>query len=165
MKRCALSLLLACLSLAALLAVGCGTDLRQQARGTNSLTGVIEAELWSDHKYLELGKPIRVRVTLKNVSREIQMLGGKGENENKPVVDILMQSSMTEGRWWSQEHPNDVKYLITLKPGEAYVVEWIVTPTLKATYNVNAWWADSEGDRSGMGVTIFYGIRPPGPMP
>jgi hypothetical protein len=54
-----------------------------------------------------------------------------------------------------------------LKPGEAYVVEWIVTPTLQAQYVFTAWWADPQptGFRNEMGVAIFYGIQPPGPLP
>jgi hypothetical protein len=165
MKRCALSLLLACLGLAILLlAAGCIDTSRNPVRSTNSLTGVVEAEIQSDHWYYEFGEPVRIHVALKNVSREIQLLGGKGENENKPVVDVRMRVG-TEDHWWSQEHPNDVKYLVTLKPGEAYVVEWIVTPTLQATYDFAAWWADPRGFRNEMGVAIFYGVRPPGPLP
>jgi hypothetical protein len=160
MKRCALSLLLACLGLAVLLAVGCGTDLRRPAVHTNSLPGVIEAELRSDHKYYELGEPIRVHVTLKNVSRGVQVLG----NETAPVVDIGMQSN-AEIHEWSQEHPNEIKRQVTLKPGESYVVEWVVPPTLRTICSFGAWWADSSGDRSAMGISVNYGVLPPGPMP
>jgi hypothetical protein len=165
MKRCALSLLLACLGLAALLlAAGCTSNLREPVQNTNSLPGVIEAELWGDHQYYEFGEPVRVRVTLKNVSHEIQVLGGKDENANKPVIEIQMGSS-AERRLWSQEHPDEVKYLVTLKPGESYVVEWIVTPTVRGVCGFGAWWADPRGFRGAMGITIDYGIRPPGPMP
>jgi hypothetical protein len=160
MKRCALSLLLTFLSVAVLLLVAGCDNSRDPVWNTNSLPGVIEARIQSDHWYYEFGEPVHIRVMLKNVSRKVQILG----NETGPVVDIsLMRSG--EAHEWAQEHPNDVKRQVTLKPGESYVIEWVVTPTLQATYNVNAWWADSEGDRSGMGVTIFYGIRPPGPMP
>ena len=165
LRRCALSLLLACLGLAALLlAAGCASNLREPVRSTNSLTSVIEAEIRSDHWYYEFGEPVRVRVTLKNVSREIQVLGGKGENENMPVVEIQMRSD-AEDRWWSQEHPDDVKRVVTLRPGESYIIEWSMTPTLQTSYSFGAWWADPRGFRNAMGVTIFYGVRPPGPLP
>jgi hypothetical protein len=160
LKRCALSLLLATLGLAALFAVSCSADLRRPAVNTNSLPGVIEAELRSDHKYYELGEPIRVRATLKNVSRRVQVLG----NETVPVVDIRMQSN-AEIREWSQEHPNEIKRQVTLKPGESYVVEWVMTPTLQTTCSFGAWWADSSGDRSVMAISVNYGVLPPGPMP
>ena len=162
MKRCALSLLLACPGLAILLlAASCASNLREPVRSTNSLTGVIEAEIQSDHGYYDFGEPVRVRVTLKNVSRKIQVLG----NETGPVADIRMQS-YTETREWSQEHPNDVKRLVTLKPGESYVIEWIVTLTERASYGVTAWWADSTGFRVEMGFGIYYGVLPTmGPMP
>jgi hypothetical protein len=160
LKRCALSLLLATLGLTALFAVSCGTDLQQPARDTNSLPGVVEAELWSDHKHLEFGEPIRVRATLKNVSREVQVLG----NETVPVIDIRMRS-YAEVREWSQEHPNEVKHQVTLKPGASYVIEWIVTPTLRTTYTFIAWWAEPRGLRPQMAISIDCGVLPPGPMP
>jgi hypothetical protein len=63
LKRCALSLLLACLGLAALLlAAGCLDTSRNPVRNTNSLPGVIEAEIQSDHFYYEFGEPVRLRV-------------------------------------------------------------------------------------------------------
>ena len=165
LKCCALSLLLACLGVTVLLlAAGCIDTSRNPVRSTNSLTGVVEAEIQCDHWYYEFGEPVRIRVALKNVSREIQMLGGKDKNENKPVIDVQTSSSGRD-RSWSQEHPNEVKYLVTLRPGESYVVEWMVTPTVRGTYNFEAEWADPRGFRPKMGVTIFYGIRPPGPMP
>ena len=167
MKRCALSLLLACLGLTALLlAAGCTSRLREPVRSTDRLPGVIEAEIWSDHWHYDFGEPVRVRVTLKNVSREIQILGGKGENEGKPAVDILMRGGI-EDYWWSQAYPDKVKNVVTLKPGKAYVVEWVVTPTLQAQYGFTAWWADPRptGFRNDMGFAILYGVEPPGPLP
>ena len=165
LKCCALSLLLACLGVTVLLlAAGCIDTSRNPVRSTNSLTGVVEAEIWSDHWYYDSGEPVWVRVTLKNVSREIQALGGKGENEGKPAVDILMRGG-TEDHWWSQAYPDKVKNQVTLKPGEVYVIEWVVTPTLQATYGFIAWWADPRGFRPKMGISIDYGVLPPGPLP
>jgi hypothetical protein len=158
MKRRALSLLLACLGLAVLLlAAGCIDASRDPIRNTNSLTGVIEAEIQSDHFYYEFGEPVRLHVTLKNVSREPQTLG----NGTGPVVDIRLEASGV-GREWAQEHPNDVKRQVILKPGESYIVEWIVTPTVRASYGVTAWWTDSTGKRVEMGIGVHYGMGLPG---
>jgi hypothetical protein len=160
MKRCALSLLLAFLSVAVLLlAAGCDTSW-DPVQNTNSLPGVIEAGIQSDHLYYEFGEPVRLRVTLKNVSREPQTLG----NGTGPVVDIRLATS-GKAHEWAQEHPDDVKRQVVLKPGEPYIVEWIVTPTVRAPYGVTAWWMDSAGERAGMVIGVDYGIRPPGPMP
>ena len=161
MKRCGLSLLLACLSVAVLLlAAGCIDNTRDPVRDTNSQPGIIDAGMLADHRYYKLGESVRVRVILKNVSRQIQTLG----NDKGPVIDLLLHSNAGD-RWWSQEHPEDVERLVTLKPGESYIVEWIVTPTSGDTYYFTAWWTDSEGDRPRMFVSAFYGTRPPGPMP
>jgi hypothetical protein len=40
-----------------------------------------------------------------------------------------------------------------------------LTPTLRSTYNINAWWKDQAGYQDRVGVSIYYGVRPPGPMP
>ncbi len=161
MKRCALSLLLATLGLAGLLlAAGCTSNLRNPVRNTNSLPGVIEAEIQSDHFYYEFGEPVRLRVTLKNVSREPQTLG----NGTGPVVDIHLVAS-GKAREWAQEHPDDVKRLVILKPGEGYIVDWIVIPTGRDSYGVTAFWIDPRGERLGMVIGIHYGISLPGPMP
>ena len=158
MNRCALSRLLACLGLAALLlAAGCTDTSRNPARNTNFLTGVIEAEIQSDHFYYEFSEPVSLRVTLKNVSREPQTLGDGAE----PVVDIRLETSGV-GREWAQEHPNDVKRQVVLKLGESYIVEWIVTPTGRAYYVATAWWTDSKGDRTDMGIPVDYGTSLPG---
>ena len=114
----------------------------------------------SDHLYYEFGEPVRIRVTLKNVSRKIQVLG----NETGPVVDIRLARS-GEAHEWAQEHPDDVKRQVALKPGESYIVEWIMTPTVHGFYVATAWWMDSQGERAAMGVPVDYGVRPPGPMP
>jgi len=162
LKRCALSLLLARLGMAILLlAAGCSSNLRKPMRGTNSLTGVIEAEIQCDHWYYDFGESVHIQARLKNVSRKDLVFG----NETVPVMDIRIQSSPTDAHYWAQEHSDDVKRLVTLKPGESYTVEWTMTPTSQAIYGIDAWWTDSEGDRSGMGTTIFYGVRPPGPLP
>jgi hypothetical protein len=164
MKRYALSLLLATLGLAALLlAAGCVSNLREPARGTNSWPGFIEAEIWSDHKYYEFGEPVRIRVTLKNISREIQILGKSG-TQNASAVDVTVQAGGEEHSW-SQEHSEDAKRLITLRPNESYTIGWTLTPTLRSTYNINAWWKDQAGYQDRVGVSIYYGVRPPGPMP
>jgi hypothetical protein len=168
MKRCALSLLSACLGVAVLLlAAGCVDAMRSALTQQDILSGDYRAEAWNEHTHYYAGEKVRMRVTLTNLSRDPQIWGDtKGIT---PVVDIRVFSikqpdGQVEELLWSQEHPGEVKYNVTLKPGESYVVKWEFTPSLLAHYYAYASYINPKGDYR-LGLSFWYGVEPPGPGP
>jgi hypothetical protein len=165
LKRCALSLLLACLGLVLLLMVGCVDAMRSEDYQRDILDGDYSAAAWNEHSHYYAGETVRMRVTLTNLSRETQIWGdGKGIT---PVVDIRVFSikqpdGRAEKHIWSQEHPDEVKYNITLKPGESYTVTWEFRPSLLAHYHAEAQYINPRRGSFSLNLSFLYGINPPG---
>ena len=108
MKRCALSLLLACLGLVLLLVTGCVDASRDAIIQGHTYPGFYKIEAWNEHARYLAGEQVRMRVTLTNLSRETQVWGDtKGIT---PVLDFRVLSTKqpdgsVEDHLWSQEHP------------------------------------------------------------
>jgi hypothetical protein len=174
MKRCALSLQLACLGLAALLlAAGCIDATRDAKIQGHTYPGLYKVEAWNEHARYYVGEKVRMRVTLTNLSRETQIWGDtKGIT---PVVDIRVFSARQPGGRadeyvWSQEHPDEVKDSVELKPGESYIIKWEFTPRLLEYYHANVDYIMPQlkgytVERMMLVLDFWYGVEPPGPGP
>jgi hypothetical protein len=169
MKRCALSLVLACLGLAVLLLVaGCVDASRDAMIQGDTYSRVYEIEAWNEHARYLVGEKVHMRVTLTNLSSESQVWGDT--KAFTPVVDIHVFSAkradnQAEEYQWSQEHPDEAKYSITLKPGESYVIKWEFAPRLKDHYYAFVEYALAQGESNILNLSFSYGVQPPGPLP
>jgi hypothetical protein len=166
MKRCALSLLLACLGLAALLlAASCGEVPWEPQVTSKSWTGHIDARMWTDHQGYEFGDPVTMGVTLTNVTKETMVL--QSQSGDTAVVDIEIEAVRNVGDapivfQWSKENPDKVQRTITLAPGESYVVTWTIQLPVPAIYHVTGDWTNTLG-RFSMVLSIEYGKGFPNP--
>ena len=169
MKRCAVSLLLACLGLAMLLLAisltACDNAARKPVIATSQLPGVYTVELWSEYKYYELGEPVRLKATLTNVAKDTITFGSA--SGSVPVLDIELRTpggEQTEERFWSKENPLQAKQLVTLAPRESLSISWTVTLSVRSAYRVLVRWTDPRvGERFATGTSISYGVLLPNP--
>jgi hypothetical protein len=170
MKRCAISSLLVCLCATILLLVtGCDNS-RDAQGGERIFGGVFRVGFWNEHLQYYVGERVHIRATLTNISKQAQIWG---DTEGiTPVLDINVRSveepnGSVEKHIWSQEHSDEAKYRIALKPGESYIITWEFTPSLHTAYYADAKYnlegKDAEDNK--LVLTFFYGIKPPGPLP
>ena len=169
MKRCALSLLLACPGLAILLlAAGCIDATRDAKIQGRTYPGFYKIEARNEHARYLAGEKVRMRATLTNLSRETKVWGDT--KSLTPVLDFHVLSTKqpdgsVEEYIWSQEHPDEVKHSITLKPGESYVVTWDFIPRLQEHYYASAIYTLDQVESQILDLTFSYGVQPPGPLP
>ena len=165
MKRFALFLLSACPGVAVLLMVtGCVDATRWPYTPGYAASGVYRIEAWNERSHYYAGEKVRMRVTLTSLAREPRTWGD--EKTKVPVLDIHMVSAkradgQVEEHFWSQEHPDKVKYSVTLKTGDWYVVEWEFTPQLLEHYYAEAIFLGEHA----LSLDFVYGVEPPGPLP
>ena len=151
-----------------LLMVGCVDASRDAIIQGHTYPGFYKIEAWNEHARYLAGEQVRMRVTLTNLSRETQAWGDtKGIT---PVLDFHVLSTKqpdgsVEEHIWSQEHSDEVKHSITLKPGESYVVTWEFTPRLREHYYAFAIYTLGQGESKMLSLSFSYGVQPPGPLP
>lgn len=158
-KRTRLSLLIACLALLSLAAC------YDPDRGAGAYRGttpdrILAIEIRTDHVTYKSGEPVHIRVKLTNNANQSVTL--QSQSGKEPVLDIVFQrgpyNTPIEQQIWSQEYPDQVKYILTLAPGESYEVEWTLTPLQQSVYRIDVPWVDNLGYSGISGFSISYDV-------
>lgn len=159
MKKTILCILLGFLSFSV---AGCIVRERSTQRVGGVANNVIAFELRTDHEFYESGEPVNVHVALTNVTDQVITLQSKTGVD--PVLDLHIQrgpdQNPIEKRVWSDEHPDDVRYTLTLEPGESYEVEWTQVLSTSDVYSVGAVWIDSASAQRKGSISILYDYLP-----
>ncbi len=167
LKHCTLSSVLICLSIAVLsLAAGCD-DSRDPRSGERVVRGLFKVEAWNEHLHYYAGERVHMRATLTNISEKTQVWGNTKGATAVLDLDVTTPKQLDgsiEAHNWSQEHPDEVKYSVTLEPDQSYGITWEFTPTLLTMYNAAAKF-NLGGEDNWIPLSFVYGINPSGPGP
>jgi hypothetical protein len=134
-------------------------------RGAGTLQGttddhVLAIEIRTDHGAYKFGEPVNIHAKLTNTASQVITLQNRSGKE--PVLNIIFQrgpyDTPIERRDWSQEHPDQVKYTLTLAPAESYEVEWSLTPSERDVYIIVVPWADNLGYLRTSGFGMSYDV-------